>query len=403
MNRTLSSNLITEAVKQHRITICTKVVKSTSLLETSWILRRVLLGDWYQFLGCSEFGLFVQKWNISDRVMYFYAKCVAALTVSLAQRDDRWFQLASRLFNTSRSLLKTYIANGDNIRLAGVIFVVRQTIQSYSGSAWRHREDILDVSSRTLETVCRLDIGGALPELQHQFCGLWNKVVDTAQNDQNPHRRRVSTMTLKNIRNLYIALHHLHENSDTLLKALYTTTNDWDPVLDNPRLYPLCTIDDHHSSSVLDLEFDEPDPHAAEDSLSAGHVPMPAPSAAPPLHSPSPCPQSHPLHRSRLCPPLRLCHLPRLCPPLRLCPLPRPCPPLYLCPLPRLCLPLRSCPPRLRSCPPPLHLFPPHCLRPPPLRLCPPHCLHPPLRLCPPFRLCLHPSQQSRHCPAPAF
>jgi hypothetical protein len=274
MNRTLSSNLVTEPEKQRRITMCTKAVKSTSLLEISWILRRVLLEDWYQFLGSSEFGLFVQYWNTTDRVMYFYAKCVVALTVSLAQRDERWFQLAGSLLNAPRSLLNTYIANGDNIRLAGAIFVVRQTIQTYSGSAWDLREEILDVSSRTLETVCRLDIRGTLPELQHQFCGLWNKVVNTAQNDQHPHHRRVSMITLKNIRHLYIAL---HENPDTPQTAFYTTTNDCDPVLDNPMSYPMCMIDGHSSFSVPDLEFDEPDPRAAEDSLTAGHMLMPTP------------------------------------------------------------------------------------------------------------------------------
>jgi hypothetical protein len=67
MNRTLSSNLVTEPVKQHRIIICTKVVESTSLLGIWWILRRVLLGDWYHFLGCIEFAVFLQNRNITDK------------------------------------------------------------------------------------------------------------------------------------------------------------------------------------------------------------------------------------------------------------------------------------------------------------------------------------------------
>jgi hypothetical protein len=272
-NRTLSSNLITEPVKQHRITIFTKVIKSTSLLETSWILHRILFGDWYQFTGCSEFGILAQNLNTTDRVMYFYAKCVGAITVLFARRDDRWFQLAGGLFDASNYLLNKYIVNGDNIRLAGANLLVRRTIQTYSG-AGRRRKEILEVSSRTLETVCRLDIGGTLPELRHQFCGLWNKVVNTAQADQYLHRRRVSTMTLKNIRHLYLAL---HENPGTHHAAFYTTTDDWNPVLDNPMLYPMCEIVDHRPLPVPDLEFDEPGPDAAEDSLTADDVPMPEP------------------------------------------------------------------------------------------------------------------------------
>ena len=131
-------------MKQYRIIICTKAVKSTSLLETSWILRRVLLGDWYQFLGCIEFALFVQKWrNNTDKVTY-YAQCVAALTISFVRRDERWFQLMNGLLNASKYILNKYIEKGDSILLSNVIFVVRRTIQAYSGSEERHRKEILD-------------------------------------------------------------------------------------------------------------------------------------------------------------------------------------------------------------------------------------------------------------------
>ena len=61
INRTLSSNLVSKAVKLRRINICTKVVGATSLLGPWWILRRVLLGDWKKFLECIEFALFVQN------------------------------------------------------------------------------------------------------------------------------------------------------------------------------------------------------------------------------------------------------------------------------------------------------------------------------------------------------
>ena len=290
MNRTLSSNLVTEPEKQHRIAICTKVVKLTSLLETSWILRRVLFGDWYQFIGSSEFGLFVQNWNITDRITYFYAKCVVALTVSFAQRDNHWFQLASGLLNVPKPLLNKYIAEGDNIRLASAIFVVRRTIQTYSGSGERHGMDILDASSRTLEMVCRLDIGGTLPELQHQFCGLWNKVVNTAQTNRFSHNVLVSTRTLKNIRHLFLAL---HKNADTRRHtAFYTTTDDLDLVLDNPMSYPMCEAPEHHSL-VPNLEFDEPAPDAAGNSPITPNVPMPGPFAPDrPLHFPTPTQQA---------------------------------------------------------------------------------------------------------------
>jgi hypothetical protein len=257
VDRTLSSNLVTESVKQRRIIICTKAVESTYLLEPWWILRSVLLGDWSRFLGCIEFGLFVQNWDIlTHKVTVFYTQCVAALTISIVRpRDERWFQLESGLLDASKSLLDKYVANGDSIQLANSIFIVRETVQVYSGRAEPHGEDVLGASSRTLETVCKLDIRHTLPELQHEFCGLWNHLVITAQTDIRPHHVFVATVTLKNIRKLYTAL---HESSGSPPTAFYTTTDDQDPVLDNPDSYPMCTVDGHRPSRVPDLQFDEP-------------------------------------------------------------------------------------------------------------------------------------------------
>ena len=45
-----------------------------------------------------------------------------------------------------------------------------------------------------------------------------------------------------------------------LTTAFYTTTDDWDPVLDDPMSYPMCMTHDHRPSPVPDLQFDEPGP-----------------------------------------------------------------------------------------------------------------------------------------------
>ena len=275
MNRTLSSNLVTEFVKQRRMIICTRAVDSpTSLLGPWWILCHVLHGDWYQFLRCIEFGLLVRNWkNASDRATAFSAQCVAALITSIVRhRDERWFQLASDILNAPKFLLQRYITSGDSILLANVIFIIRRTVQAYSGSAERHRTDILNASSRTLEALCKLNIQSTLPELQHEFCDLWNKLVIAAQSTQRlPHHVFISTMTLRNIRKLYIALHESPGGAS--LTPFYTAIDDPD-VLHNPMSYPMCTVDEHRSSlPVQDLQFDEPAPDVGTPSI----VPMPTP------------------------------------------------------------------------------------------------------------------------------
>ena len=61
MNRTLSSNLISESVKRLRMNIFIQVVDVTPFLGPWWILRRVLLSDWQKSLRCIQFGAFREK------------------------------------------------------------------------------------------------------------------------------------------------------------------------------------------------------------------------------------------------------------------------------------------------------------------------------------------------------
>ena len=255
MDRTLLSDLVPEQVKQRRIIICTKAIGATSLLEPRWTLRRVLCGDWHGFSRSIHFGLFVQGWkNISQPVSALYVQYVVAVTLAgVQQRDDHWFELASGQLNESKSLLWNHYAYGDSILLASAIFVIRRTIQTFSGSEDDHRKDILEASSKTMDLICRFDIKNTLAEHQHQFCGLWNKLVDAAQNNTEPDVTSFYKMMLKSIRRLYITL---HEKTSSAPTAFSTTTDDRDRVLDDARSYPRCRIDGiRHSTPVPELQF----------------------------------------------------------------------------------------------------------------------------------------------------
>jgi hypothetical protein len=260
MDRTLTSNLvIKEFVKHRRMIIFTKAIesKSTSLLDPSQILHRVLFEDWHGLLQCVELGLFMRNWtntSSDDRVASFYAQCVATLSISIIEnRDKRWIQLATVNDQPLPRSLHHY-EDHHSILLANAIYVVRMSVQTYSGSEDSHRNDILNVSRKTLGAVCKLDIRHTLPELQHEFCDLWNKLVRTAQTDQLHHHRSVAVKMLKNIRKLYIALHGTHRTE-------FHTTDDWEQVLDNSSFYPECTDNGHRSSSSFpfpDLQFNAP-------------------------------------------------------------------------------------------------------------------------------------------------
>lgn len=233
MDRTLLSDLVPEEVKQRRIIICFKAINATSLLGPWWTLRRVLFGDWHGFSRSILFGLFVQSWKsiVSHSVTAFYAQYVAAITLASVQgRDDNWFRLASRQLSLSKNLLRNTFAQGDTILLASAILIIRRTILVFSKSDERHQTDTIHASSKVLEILCRFDIQNTLLEHQHQFCGLWDKLVDAAQGDHYPHITNISTLILKKACRLYITL---HEGADSFPKAFSTTTEDGNSVLDN--------------------------------------------------------------------------------------------------------------------------------------------------------------------------
>jgi hypothetical protein len=260
MDRTLLSDLVPEKVKQRRIIICSKALGATSLLGPRWTLRRVLLGDWHGFSRSIHFGLFVQGWKkVTHPVTAFYTQFVVAVTLASVQeqeRDDRWLQLASEQLKKSTSVIQFFLEyGGDTILLPNAIFIIRRTIQTFSGSEDDHRNDILEASSKTLKLICRFDIQRTLEEHQHQFCSLWNQLVDAAQNNTHPRATPLCTMMLKIIRKLYITL---HEKTDSSPTAFSTTTDDRDQVLDDARSYPSCTNDEHsHSTPVPELQLDE--------------------------------------------------------------------------------------------------------------------------------------------------
>jgi Family of unknown function (DUF6535) len=256
MDRTLTSNLVSEQVKQRRIIICTKVIEATTLLGPWYTLRRVLLGDWHGFLKSVEFGIFVQGLKDIPDITAFYAKCVVAVIISSVQeRDERWFQLVLGQLKVSMSVARNHLAHRDSVLLASLIHLSRQTVEICSGLDERCRSHIADALSKTVESVCKLDPQRTLPVPQHDFCVLWNQLIDTAHDDKHAHASWLCVTVLKNIRKVYIAL---HEGTD-VPAAFTNSTDDRDPILDEKASYPKCNIDEHRfGRPVPDLTINKP-------------------------------------------------------------------------------------------------------------------------------------------------
>ncbi|KAH8993070.1 hypothetical protein EDB86DRAFT_1405179 [Lactarius hatsudake] len=229
MHRTLSSDLDPQT-KQDRIMICNETTAKVPLINQR-ILERVLHGDWSGLLCSVEFGLMLTKARYSDQFAKYYSQCVVSVIISRVQEHDgHWFELATSHLDIRTDTLQDYLAHGDSMLLANCNFICRRTMEDYSRPDWR-----CDIYARstTLELVSKFNIQGTLPELQQEFCDMWNKLV------QNTGNRDLSIYILKHIRNVYC---RLHQGTNTAPTEFSSTTSDHASVLLFLRSYPLCKI-----------------------------------------------------------------------------------------------------------------------------------------------------------------
>jgi len=237
MDRTLSSDLLPQSTKQRRIMICNRAMTEASLPINRRTLSRVLYNDWSGLLDSVEFGLMLRNARYRDPFAEYYSQCVISVVIARAkERDDRWFELATSQLRVSKPTLENYLAHGDSVLLANFTFICRRTFEAYIKHGWR-----CDVYSRskTLQLVSQLDIQETLPELQHEFCVMWNELVRSTGNQRS---RNLSIYILKHIRNVY---YDLHQGTVAAPTAFSSTTSDRDIVLLFPQSYPLCTIARH--------------------------------------------------------------------------------------------------------------------------------------------------------------
>ncbi|KAF8500284.1 hypothetical protein F5888DRAFT_1371591 [Russula emetica] len=166
------------------------------------------------------------------------AECVVALVIAFFQEpDERWEGLAIDQLGISRSVLEQYLAHGNSVLLANFICITQKIFFYHSENGdWPL---FLGVSLRTLDMASRFDARRTLPELQHEFCNLWNRLVLTARNDNSPNIQSIAVRILKRIINIYVALHEgIHITASTLSEFHQ----------DDPAPYPLCDTYNHIST-----------------------------------------------------------------------------------------------------------------------------------------------------------
>ena len=254
MNRTLLSDLLPPSIKHQRAIICAKAIDPVHIPEAFYGLVVILSGGRYSGSLATRILQIVKGWRIGrDEDTVLCAQTIISTIVASAQpRDDSWYILASNELGLPEAVLRDYTVHGDSQSLAILIHATRQQFAHFKKSSWPDHKFRF-----VLAAASKFDVQDTSPELQHEFCALWNQIVRKAQNDNN---RQIAFHTLAPISKVYIAL---HQGTDSAPTQFSTFTIHYDDIMSDPSSYPVCNVPGHHPDST---------PGAHDDSASTPFV-----------------------------------------------------------------------------------------------------------------------------------
>ncbi|KAH8979005.1 hypothetical protein EDB92DRAFT_1982201 [Lactarius akahatsu] len=131
------------------------------------------------------------------------------------------------------------------------LFLIHITCQQF-GHYWKWNPSLPDggLWKVLAEAASKFNVRDTSPELQHNFCALWNQIVLFAQRHNHMY---VAFQLLKWVRNIYITL---HQDTDSAPTRFSPSTDDKDIILQQPSSYPLCSATSHHPDSTPHIHDD---------------------------------------------------------------------------------------------------------------------------------------------------
>jgi Family of unknown function (DUF6535) len=247
LGRTLSSNLVIDKVKLYRLGISLSAINFCRFVGVLEILQYILYNHCDQVPKTVEIRHTLAPWcTNNDYYTAQYAQAIVAKVLwTVRERDDHWFELAARVYGLSERDLRDIVSHDDDSgSLALLIHLTRRSFRS-------------DLHYKVLGAFTQIDIRNTLSGLQHDFCTLWNEIVQNEGFDGN------SICIPREIRHQYLAL---HQGTDAAPTAFSPSTDYYNNILLYPSSYPLCDIASHRRD----------------------HVPLPVPTQ--PIHSPDALP-----------------------------------------------------------------------------------------------------------------
>jgi hypothetical protein len=273
LDRAFSSDSLPDQVKRNRADICSKAIDLVDAPNAfPQILSRLASENGYGPVNSTQIVDFVRGWGNrkGGRVTPAVQGLFSILIARIQQHDDSWFLLASEEMGIPAAVLRSHATHGDSLSLAILIHIARQHFIHIREPSWPSKA-IFNI----LEEASKIDVKATPPELQHEFCALWNQMVHGAQNNGD-----IPGDVLRPIRNLYCAL---HQGTDSAPTRFFPSTGDNDISLFMSFSYPVCNVAGHSHNDSASTTLAPTVPHdnalfpAPPASPVASSFPLPAP------------------------------------------------------------------------------------------------------------------------------
>ena len=230
-NRTLTSNRVSESVKGRRLVVCMRVLEAADLsIAVPWILH-IFSRDLRGLSGLVEIGHSLGILRNGSAALPVRGIISRIISIN-DERDKCWITLAIDELDISEDDLRRYLSHGDSMSLVNLIHITRRFFHSLC----QRDSGLTRMSLCILPSSSKFDILNTLPELQHEFCALWNEIIEQARisgADDNPF-----VDILVEIWGLYVVLH----DADAALTASAARKDDR---LRHLALNSPCMVTDH--------------------------------------------------------------------------------------------------------------------------------------------------------------
>ena len=251
---TLASSFVSEEVKKQRLMTCVKAADSAGLADAATtILQKVIGGDMDAVLRSVEIVhslISISLGNTNDEGLALRKQAIFAEVIArepVGERGRHWTALVMEQLGVSKGMLRDYLAHGSSVLLANLICFTRQ----YFRSCFSVDPAIIQALQYILPSISEFHLKNILPELQHEFCSLWNEIVLKARMITGDDT--IPFYILRHVRHIYIAL---HQGTDSAPTAFSAFTHDLDDILLQPSSYPLCNIPGHASHPLVGPQED---------------------------------------------------------------------------------------------------------------------------------------------------